>query len=181
MVNNSQNLKLPISFDNVTYFDNTYLGDLIITQGVIYYFPHANVEKERQNKRDRVGIVTRHFGLLGLLINLSIMGFWRLVEGGGVSVNRSRLKTNGVWKDVDDNKKTQMQLDSYIAEVKKEPIDIGEYGLTKPMRFAKADVKNIKVGSTLKFDTEFDNHDFKIGVFKKKMLKDALWFGGFLQ
>lgn len=181
MANDSQNLKLPISFDNVTYFNNTYLGDLIITQGVIYYFPSANVEKERQNNRGKVEMVTRHFGLLGLLINLSVMGIWRLVEGGGISVNRSRLKTKGVWKDADDNQKTQTQLDNYIAEVKKEPIDIGEYGLTKPMRFTKAEIKNIKVGSTLKFDTDYDNHDFKIGLFKKKMLKDALWLGGFLQ
>ncbi len=46
MANNSQEIKIPISFDNVTYFNDTYLGDLIITQGVMYYFPHTNIEKE---------------------------------------------------------------------------------------------------------------------------------------
>ncbi|MDQ3713011.1 MAG: hypothetical protein M3388_12450 [Acidobacteriota bacterium] len=36
-------MKLPISFDEVSYFNNEYRGDLIITKGVLYYFPHTRV------------------------------------------------------------------------------------------------------------------------------------------
>ena len=40
-------MKLPVSFDEVSYFKNQYRGDLIITRGILYYFPHTRVRASR--------------------------------------------------------------------------------------------------------------------------------------
>src|SRR5215204_4014847 len=40
-------MKLPISFEEVSYFNNEYRGDLIVTKGVLYYFPHTRVNYAR--------------------------------------------------------------------------------------------------------------------------------------
>lgn len=40
-------MKLPISFDDIPYFNNEYRGDLIVTKGVLYYFPHTRVAASR--------------------------------------------------------------------------------------------------------------------------------------
>jgi hypothetical protein len=47
------------------------------------------------------------------------------------------------------------------------------------MRFARADIKNLSMRGGLRFDTEYDNHDFSIGFHRKKLLREALWEGGF--
>ena len=49
-------MQLPISFDEVPYFKNQFRGDLIVTAGVIYYFPHTNVAKEKLEKENRVRV-----------------------------------------------------------------------------------------------------------------------------
>jgi hypothetical protein len=54
-----------------------------------------------------------------------------------------------------------------------------EYGLPRPMRFARGDIKNISMRGGLRFDTECDNHVFAIGLRRKRRLRDALWEGGF--
>ncbi len=38
---------MPVSFEEVSYFNNEYRGDLIVTKGVLYYFPHARVKYQR--------------------------------------------------------------------------------------------------------------------------------------
>jgi hypothetical protein len=44
-------MRLPVSFDDVPYFRNQFRGDLIVTDGVIYYFPHTNVAEEKNRKK----------------------------------------------------------------------------------------------------------------------------------
>ena len=41
-------MNLPISFEEVSYFNNEYRGDLIVTKGVLYYFPHTRVNYARR-------------------------------------------------------------------------------------------------------------------------------------
>src|SRR5258707_13289066 len=43
-------MKLPISFEEVAYFKNEYRGDLIVTKGVLYYFPHTRVKFARYDQ-----------------------------------------------------------------------------------------------------------------------------------
>ena len=43
-------IKLPISFEEVSYFNNEYRGDLIVTKDVLYYFPHTRVNYARYSK-----------------------------------------------------------------------------------------------------------------------------------
>ena len=40
-------MKLPISFEEVAYYKNEFRGDLIVTKGVLYYFPHTRVKYQR--------------------------------------------------------------------------------------------------------------------------------------
>ncbi|MEJ7862375.1 MAG: hypothetical protein WKF90_12160 [Pyrinomonadaceae bacterium] len=40
-------MKLPISFEEVSYFKNEYRGDLIVTKGVLYYLHIEQVKRER--------------------------------------------------------------------------------------------------------------------------------------
>jgi len=36
-------MRLPVSFDEAAYYSGEYRGDLIITRGIMYYFPHTRV------------------------------------------------------------------------------------------------------------------------------------------
>lgn len=167
-------MRLPISFDDTPYFKNEYRGDLVITRGVIYYFPHTNVSREKNERRK----TTRQFSLGSLLLDKLVV----LIKQWAATMNNPKLRESGLWKEGETSESLQARLDAYIAEVKKQPIQHTqyEYSLPKPMRFARADVKNLSVRGSLKFDTEYDNHDFSIGFRRSKALREALWEAGFL-
>ncbi len=40
-------MRLPDAFDDVWYFRGEYRGDMIVTEGVLYHFPHTNAEQGR--------------------------------------------------------------------------------------------------------------------------------------
>ena len=51
-------MTLPLRITEVSYFDNAYRGDLIITRGVLYYFPWGNVALEENKtaiRRNSIG------------------------------------------------------------------------------------------------------------------------------
>src|SRR5688500_17414083 len=60
-------MRLPTSFEEVAYFNNEFRGDLIITEGVIYYFPHTRVVASRYTEEigGKEGLVL--FDLFGQL------------------------------------------------------------------------------------------------------------------
>jgi hypothetical protein len=167
-------MTLPISFDNTSYFKNEYRGDLVVTRGVIYYFPHTNVAKEKKES----GEITGHFGLAGVLLDFLVMKVKQLTA----TTNNPKLRGLGLWREGETSESLQARLDAYIAEAKKESLQLMqyEYSLPKPMRFARADIKNLSVRGGLRFDTEYDTHDFSISLIRSKALREALWEGGFL-
>lgn len=169
-------LELPISFDEVPYFKNSFRGDLIITTGVIYYFPHANTLKADEG-------ITWHattdlIGIYGLPIGFLLHGVWRVIR---TTVNRSRLRKQGLWMERDTNALLQARLDGHITELRKQPPELVryDYSLPRPMRFAVNEVKNVTTRRGLRFDTEFDTHDFRIALHRRRLLRDALWLAGF--
>ncbi len=166
-----KNITLPISFDDVPYYRNSFRGDLIITHGVIYYFPHANTLTQ-EGKREYP--LTSHIGLIALPIDL----IWLELRS---TTNQSRLRQEGLWRDSDSSQMLQARLDAYIAERKRQPSQLVEYEykLPKPMRFMQAAIKNLSTKGGLVFDTKYEHHDFKIGFHRKRILREALWIGGF--
>ena len=167
-------MSLPVTFDDVTYFKNEYRGDLVITRGVIYYFPHTNVALERKQK----GYGASHYhGLVAIPFELLIA----LIKELRTTTNKPRLRKLGLWIDGESSQALQTRLDAHIAELKKQPPQLVryEYSLPRPMRFTLTDIRNLSMRGGLRFDTEYDNHDFFIGFHRKKLLREALWEGGF--
>lgn len=167
-------MTLPMSFDNVSYFGDEYRGDLIITQGIIYYFPHTNMalQKKEMGYGSFAGL-----GLLGVLLDL-ISPFLRELVA---TTNKPDLRDVGLWRNGESSQSLQARLDAHLAEVKKQPLEIlqYEYRMPKPMRFAVDEIKNLSVRGGLTFDSAYDTHDFSIGFRRKRLLRDALWEGGF--
>ena len=96
-------------------------------------------------------------------------------------MNRPKIKEKKLWRENEPNEELQKRLDAYIEAERKKPIDIrSEDSLPKPMRFSKDDVKNISLRLKLKFDTEFDTHDFSFNLLHKKHLRKALQEAGFI-
>ncbi|MBV9210545.1 MAG: hypothetical protein JOZ52_07950 [Acidobacteria bacterium] len=170
-------LKLPVSFEEVPYFKHAFRGDLIITLGVIYYFPRINTSvKERKVWHE----VTRHFGLIGFGVDVVLRAGSALIRN---TVNRSRLRKEGLWLEGDSSPALQTRLDAHIAELKRQDPQLVryEYSLPKPMRFAVGEIKNLSTRGGLKFETAFDQHDFSIAPHRRKLLREALWMAGFRQ
>jgi hypothetical protein len=163
-----------MTFDDVSYFGSEYRGDLVITHGIIYYFPHINVALERKNRGYKA---TDHLGLIAIPFDLLAA----LIKELQTTTNKPKLRKIGLWRDGEASQDLQARLDAHIAELKKQPPQLVqyEYQLPKPMRFARADIKNLSMRGGLRFDTEYDNHDFSIGFHRKKLLREALWEGGF--
>lgn len=183
MTKNEHNIKFPVSFDNVPYFRNCYLGDLVILPEVIYYFPHTNIEGERNRQTQALhhgGLI--HFGILGFaliaIINLTKRLIKTAASDSDALANRSQLKTIITQTDVSA---VQKGLDDLFLRARNEHIKIGEFDLPKPMRFRKSEIKTMKTGRKLKFETEYDDHDFIIGFSQAKRLREVLWMAGFLR
>jgi hypothetical protein len=76
----------------------------------------------------------------------------------------------------------QRRLDAHVEAARKEPARLVAYELTlpKPMRFAAGEMRKARVRlGVLKFDTEFDQHDFTVGLRRAGLLRRALREGGF--
>ena len=96
-------MRLPVSFDDVWYFRREYRGDLVVTDGVLYYFPHTNaaLEKARRHKPDAADAVTAVLGPAGEVLDAGLgvyrAGAWLWRRLRGPTVNRPRLLKEGLW------------------------------------------------------------------------------------
>jgi hypothetical protein len=130
----AENTILPLSIDDVPYFNKSYSGDLIITLGVLYYFPHTDLDKDTRLKLGQI------MGLTGVLIEAVADQF--------KSVNRSRLRKNGLWNNEDSSETLQKKLDSYIEDAKQKQLFntfSSSSSLPHLMRFPHDEVKNLKM------------------------------------
>ena len=168
-------MTLPLRITEVSYFDNAYRGDLIITRGVLYYFPWVNVALEEKQSRDN-----QYERLFPLSF---VIGFiWQLITAFGAAHAEPRLNQLGLWQEGQTDEALQARLDSYIRTERTQPTQLMDYqyGLPHPMRFAAGEIKNLSLRSGLKFDTEFDTHDFGLSVFDSNELRGALDEAGFV-
>lgn len=184
---------MPISFEEVSCFNNEFRGDLIVTKGVIYYFPHTRVAAARYSQeiggRDAAEII----GLIGNLIPIIRTVPWlhaaadKSVKAGKFlkrafrpTTNSPRIRKIHLWKGSKTNESLQQLLDEYIERIKQEYLKFEEDSVPKPMRFNIEEMQNTRFGLKYKFDTKFDNHDFRVNIIHRSLFKKALQKGGFL-
>ena len=186
-------MKLPISFEEVSYFRNEYRGDLIVTKGVLYYFPHTRVKYARY--ADEIGGKDAMviFDILGNLAPLFATIPWlrtaadKSVKTGKFlkrtfrpTTNLPQIRKNRLWRGNETSENLQNVLDEFILQTKKDNLQFEEDSVPKPMRFAVDEVENPRFGLKFKFDAKFDNHDFKVNLIHRSLLKKALREAGFL-
>ena len=187
-------MNLPISFEEVSYFNNEYRGDLIVTKGVLYYFPHTRVKHARY--ADELGgkDVMPVFELLGNLAPLFGTVPWirviadKSIKAGKTlkrtfrpTINSPQIRKIHLWRGNDSSENLQEILNNYIENQKRENLKFDEDSVPKPMRFAINEVENIRFGYKLKFEAKFDNHDFRVNLIHKSLLKKALIEAGFIK
>lgn len=188
-------MKLPVSFEETAYFKNEYRGDLIITTGVLYYFPHTRVSAARFNNdvlggREKAGMV----GLAGALLPLAgaaptlyalannsvkFARFLNRMFRPGMNsplIDNLRIRLSG-----QSNNSIQQFLDRNIVLMRMNDLEFGDDSIPKPMRFTAEDMKNARLGLKFTFETEYDDHDFRVNLFHLRKLKDALAKGGFIK
>jgi hypothetical protein len=175
------NVKLPLSINNVLYYKITgqyrFQGDLILTTGCIYFFPHTDLDEAKEEVSQALEVVGGP--LLEALI-LKPFVFPLLQTFAVRGLNKSRLQETGVWKPVDSNETLKLKLDGLMAELKRNHVP---GALPLPSRFRREEVSNLKLRTTgiLSFDAQSDKHDFNVGLFKKGLLHEALWVSGFMK
>jgi hypothetical protein len=190
-------MNLPTSIDNVHYYYNKsstnswivpkcFTGDLIVTKGVMYFFPHTAGQYKPKG--------TEHFGLLPGLVTDAALS----------SKNSSRLRKNGLWLESDSSETLQTRLDAHINELKgsnaRQDVEEllgqntfkwycmlltegGRNTIPYPERFTRHDIKTVdrSLGGEYTFDVSPNKHTFKVGLMRKNFLSDALWEAGLIQ
>ncbi len=162
---------LPFKLKNIHYYGDRFAGDLIITTGVIYFFPIRDLDKEREKDQN-------HRGLLGYAIRKV-----KENERERKYKNKSYFDQNNLWNSKADEEIIRKRLDNHIDELRsKDEIifssfltNTKEISLPLPMRFEINSVKNIKLLSNqLYFETVADKHNFDINPYNIRLLSDVI-------
>jgi hypothetical protein len=184
---------LPIAFEEVRYFRNEYRGDLIVTKGVLYYFPHTRVRHSRFAPELKGSRTVELVGLAGLLYPFAEAVPWlyvaadRSVKLGKLLrrsfypiKNKPRISREGLWISGESDSLLQQKLDAHIESLKNEPLKFEEDSVPKPVRFQVSEIENLSLKIKLRFDAKFDSHDFRVNPLHRNLLKRALIEAGFL-
>lgn len=186
-------MKLPVSFEEASYFKSEYRGDLIITSGVLYYFPHTRVTAYRFysdtlgardviDKIDNIGTVIPFFDPVMhqyMLVSFIVKSFELLKRVFMPSMNAPMIRKHGLWRKGQTDKDLQQILDRHIADNKRLQSKFEKDSVPLPMRFAVGEMENIKLGLKLTFETKYDNHDFRVNLIHRNKLRRTLVAAGF--
>jgi hypothetical protein len=85
-----------------------------------------------------------------------------------------------LWCGNESNESLQKQLDQYIERIRQESLNFADDAVPKPMRFAVGEIENVSFGLKFNFDAKFDSHDFRVNLFHRKYLREALREAGLL-
>lgn len=170
-------MPLPAKFTNTHYYlitgQYTYAGDLVVIPQTLYFFPQADLEAER-NKRSRVA---GHFGLAGFA--LAYLATSLIQTGYG-----SYVEKHGLWRPGITAEQFRSIADEHIERVKADrtTATFSEH-LPYPTRMGAKEMSQHRLGATgtLSFHGQSDVHDFKVGLRRKKQLREALWESGIVK
>jgi hypothetical protein len=171
----------PMSIDDVPYYkiagQYCFSGDLIFTAGSIYFFPRTDLNRQRAKNRESLS--TPVLELFDEFILRPVVS--PLLHALAIrSTNRSQLRETGLWREDDSGEALKSKLDGLIRELKRNYTPAAPLPL--PSHFARGEVSNLKLSAAgaLSFDAQSDKHDFGVGIFKKPLLREALWRCGFI-
>ena|SRR2546423_1989351 len=172
-------MTLPISIDDVSYYNKSFIGDLVITSTIIYFFPHTQDESKQLRKAESFSALSEHFGFVGL--GLSFIVEMMSKELG--TTNNSLLHKNGLFRAFDSNEELQSRLDTYIKALKqrRRPEEFSS-SLPKPVRISIEEINKIRATfrGKLLIETRYDKHDFEVGLKRRKLLLEVLREGKYL-
>lgn len=176
-------MNLPVSFDNIPYYKGAFGGDIIVADGVMYFFPHTDLGKERSEVHKNFTLGSSPlFILMGLVIGETA---YVIRKQQRKTSNKSKLFRQGIGLHEKATIPSRSKLDTYVLEIKQQKRSIEGFSssLPKPERFELNDVKNLSISAMgrLVFDTHYDKHDFKVGIGRKKLLQEALKQAGFIR
>lgn len=166
-------MSLPVKFGGVHYYriadHYIFAGDLFIARGMLYFFPEVDLAEQRHEISEYLPHQLALFALVVVFLTQNLKSY----------SSRNQLVDQG---DSDEHFETKAR--AYIAQLKEERSqrDFGET-LPLPTCVSASEVSNLKLGLTgkISFAAQSDNHDFNIGLRRKKLLRDALWEAGFLK
>lgn len=162
---------LPTRFRNVHYYriagKYIFAGDLFITRGALYFFPEADLDQQRHAAREHVSNEIA-------LVVVAIIYLAQNVSGA----YSSRID---FWEQGVSDQQFQEKAKAYIDSLKAERAVVAfSETLPVPTRVVANEISNMKLSATgkLSFVAQSDTHDFNIGLFKKRRLRNALWEAG---
>ena len=183
-------MSLPVFFSEVSYYDDEYRGDLIVTEKAIYFFPRKRTGYDKiylfGGVFDRVlnwlfKSVLMFVSGVGLLDIIEfIKPFLRFTKRSSKSKKLPKIAEIGLWRDGQTSVELQRKLDNYLLSLKAADLDFSKDALPKPFGFRFPEMENISFNWRFRFTAKFDNHDFGINPFHRKQLRAALQKAGFL-
>src|SRR6185295_14397989 len=109
---------LPISIDNVPYYkvvgQYCFKGDLIFTRERMFFFPHTDLAKRRDELREALN----HFHALGLFVDVALPTLAKLLGPFAIRTsNLSDLRDAGLWQELDSSESLRLKLERRIVEL----------------------------------------------------------------
>lgn len=157
---------MPIKFSNAHYYRiagrYTFGGDLFIVRGAIYFFPEVDLS----DQRNEVAAVMPHD--LGLVVSTAVYLSQKasLFASSTVDLSRRGMSDEQFRKDAD----------ARIGELKWTRKSFGK-SLPLPTRISADEISGMRLSRTgrLSLSAQSDNHDFNVGLRRRRRLRDALW------
>ena len=164
-------MTLPIRFRNVHYYriagKYIFAGDLFISRGQLCFLPEIVLEEQRSEMTE----------YLPHSMAVLVIGAVYLAQ----QVSGSYFSRTQFWREGISDEEFRMEINSHIEKLRSER-GWAQFGQTLPlpMRVGVNEISNLKLSSTgkLSFSAQSDNHDFNIGLLRKKRLQNALWEAG---
>lgn len=183
-------MSLPVSFSEVSYYDDEYRGDLIVTEKAIYFFPRKRAGYDKIYLFG--GVFDRILNWLFKSVMMFVSGvglmdivefiktFLRFTKRSSRSGNLPQIAEIGLWREGQTSAELQRKLDNYLFSIKAADLDFSQDALPKPFGFGFSEMENISFNWRFRFTAKFDNHDFGISPFYRKQFRTALQKAGFL-
>lgn len=171
-------MNLPKMFTDVGYEVagmKAYLGDLVITNGVVYYLPHTDCLQRRANQIGKVSSnAAEVLGGEGLVVRV-MDGVFGIESADNSGQKLSRDKVEQMTCEY-----LQGAIDDQIKKLK-ELRSISANSLPLPIRCVPAEISEIRMTLLWKLiiDVGFDAHKFRLRFVQKRKLSQALLAAGF--